>query len=460
MIVTKLAVFCFNETIMTANDLEVRSRALNNMFDALVGYGSNFGEEFWKKICDKLLFPIFDVLSKHWEINQFNSHDDLSVWLSTTLIQALRNLIALFTHYFESLNKMLDGFLKLLVSCICQENDTIARIGRACLQQLILQNATKFSSEHWNLIGDVFVRLFELTTAEELFECDPLHQGRRKSIVFDISTPKIPNISNQEDTIPETLERAKKEANSEDFVLNTENDKSNENENDNNNGANRYVNNHPKSSDTDKDILRKQVNIKNTIVVKCILQLLMIELVSDLYDDETFEQNIPYKESVKLTKLLEKSYEFAHDFNNDIGLRTRLMESRVVNNIPNLLKQETSAAAVLIDLMFKLYLNDDEKKAELAARLIRICITVVKSYILLDDRTMERTIIAWRPVIVEILQGYYEFDDEDFKEYGTVMYGLIIKILDKSVPSDIRFAIRQFLSRAGEVYLSIPPEDD
>lgn len=452
--------FCFNETIMTANDLEVRSRALNNMFDALVGYGSNFGEEFWKKICDKLLFPIFDVLSKHWEINQFNSHDDLSVWLSTTLIQALRNLIALFTHYFESLNKMLDGFLKLLVSCICQENDTIARIGRACLQQLILQNATKFSSEHWNLIGDVFVRLFELTTAEELFECDPLHQGRRKSIVFDISTPKIPNISNQEDTIPETLERAKKEANSEDFVLNTENDKSNENENDNNNGANRYVNNHPKSSDTDKDILRKQVNIKNTIVVKCILQLLMIELVSDLYDDETFEQNIPYKESVKLTKLLEKSYEFAHDFNNDIGLRTRLMESRVVNNIPNLLKQETSAAAVLIDLMFKLYLNDDEKKAELAARLIRICITVVKSYILLDDRTMERTIIAWRPVIVEILQGYYEFDDEDFKEYGTVMYGLIIKILDKSVPSDLRFAIRQFLSRAGEVYLSIPPEDD
>lgn len=460
--------FCFNETIMTANDLEVRSRALNNMFDALVAYGSNFDEEFWKKICNKLLFPIFDVLSKHWEINQFNSHDDLSVWLSTTLIQALRNLIALFTHYFESLNKMLDGFLKLLVSCICQENDTIARIGRACLQQLILQNVTKFSTEHWELIGDVFVKLFELTTAEELFECDPLHQGRRKSMVFDPSTPKIPNISNQEDTMPETLERAKKEAGSEDFVLNAEN----ENNNNNNNNINNNTNSDSKSSDIDtdknkdkgmdkdKDILRKQVSVKNTIVVKCILQLLMIELVSDLYDDETFEQNIPCKESIKLTELLEKSYEFAHDFNNDIGLRTRLMESRVVNNIPNLLKQETSAAAVLIDLMFKLYLNDDEKKAELAARLIRICVTVVKSYILLDDRMMERTIIAWRPVIVEILQGYYEFDDEDFKEYGTVMYGLIIKILDKSVPSDLRFAIRQFLGRVGEVYLSIPLEDD
>ena len=439
--------FCFNETIMSASDLEVRSRALNNMFDALVAYGSNFDEEFWEKICNKLLFPIFDVLSKHWEVNQFNSHDDLSVWLSTTLIQALRNLIALFTHYFESLNRMLDGFLRLLVSCICQENDTIARIGRACLQQLIVQNVTKFSLEHWNLIGDAFVKLFELTTAEELFECDPLHQGRRKSMVFDPSTSKILNTSKQEETIPETLERAKKEAGSKDFVSNTEND------NDTSGDKEGTV----KSSD--KDNLRKQINIKNTIVIKCILQLLMIELVSDLYDDETFEQNIPYKESIRLTELLEKSYEFAHDFNNDIGLRTRLMESRVVNNIPNLLKQETSAAAVLIDLMFKLYLNDDEKKPELAIRLIKICVTVVKSYILLDDRTMERTIIAWRPVIVEILQGYYEFDDEDFKEYGSVMYGLIIKILDKSIPSDLRFAIRQFLSRVGEVYLSIPVAD-
>ena len=103
------------------------------MFDALVAYGGKFNDYFWEKICKKLLFPIFGVLSKHWEVNQFNSHDDLSVWLSTTLIQALRNLIALFTHYFESLNRMLDGFLGLLVSCICQENDTIARIGRSCL---------------------------------------------------------------------------------------------------------------------------------------------------------------------------------------------------------------------------------------------------------------------------------------------------------------------------------------
>ncbi|CAL9737148.1 protein transport protein Sec7p [Monosporozyma servazzii] len=438
--------FCFNETIMTADDLEVRSCALNYMFDALVAYGNNFDEDFWSKICNKLLFPIFGVLSKHWEVNQFNSHDDLSVWLSTTLIQALRNLIALFTHYFESLNKMLDGFLKLLVSCICQENDTIARIGRACLQQLILQNVNKFDEYHWSLIGDVFGKLFELTTAVELFEYDPLHKGRRPSTPFDASAATVAQSPNESENIPETLERAHKEEGSEDFGS----DNNNNNNNNNNNSK----------STNDEAQLMQQVNIKNTIVVKCILQLLMIELVSDLYEDESFEQNIPYIESIKLTTLLEKSYEFAHDFNNDIGLRTRLMESHVVNNIPNLLKQETSAAAVLIDLMFKLYLNDDDKKTELLERLVKICVGVVKSYILLDDRTMERTIIAWRPVIVEILQGYYEFDDDDFKQYCSVMYGLVVRILEKSVPTDLRRAMRQYLSRVGQVYLNATVEDN
>jgi brefeldin A-inhibited guanine nucleotide-exchange protein len=72
------------------------------------------------------------------------NHEELSVWLSTTMIQALRNMITLFTHYFDSLEYMLDRFLELLTLCICQENDTIARIGSNCLQQLILQNVTKF----------------------------------------------------------------------------------------------------------------------------------------------------------------------------------------------------------------------------------------------------------------------------------------------------------------------------
>ncbi|CCF56895.1 hypothetical protein KAFR_0B05990 [Kazachstania africana CBS 2517] len=435
--------YCFNETIMTAEDLEVRSRALNYMFDALVAYGKEFDETFWANICNKLLFPIFSVLSKHWEVNQFNSHDDLSVWLSTTLIQALRNLVALFTHYFESLNSMLDGFLDLLVSCICQENDTIARIGRSCLQQLILQNVNKFNDEHWRQLGRVFNKLFESTTATELFDYDPLHQGRKPSITQESSH------SNAD--VHETVQRAHEEEASEDvgneFAATYENNTTSVD-------SLKNARKSPLNVNKNGGDARRRLNVKNSIVVKCVLQLLMIELLSELFENEEFTRYLPYTEALIMLGLLEKSYEFSHDFNEDYGLRTRLVEARVVDKIPNLLKQETSAAAVLIDVMFKLYLNDEEKKSDLLTRLVTICMQVVKSYTLLDDRTMERSINSWRPVIVEILQGYYEFDDDDFRQHCAFMYNLVIQLLDKSVPSDLRHATKLFLSRVGELYLS------
>lgn len=468
--------FCFNDTIMTANDLEVRSRALNYMFDCLVAYGSEFDDEFWGKICTKLLFPIFGVLSKHWEVNQFNSHDDLTVWLSTTLIQALRNLIALFTHYFDSLNKMLDGFLGLLISCICQENDTIARIGRSCLQQLILQNVTKFNDSHWKDIGEVFNKLFDMTTATELFEYDPLHQGRRKSSAHNIPTPggeKTTQTANGDGgNIEETVQRAHEEETSEDVgndmqaeqeeVAAGNNVKADLGRTESTSEAERAPSNHSNNNlrpsrrlvqTKSSEELRRRITVKNSIVIKCVLNLLMIELLSELFENEDFARCIPYKEATKITKLLEKSYEFARDFNEDYDLRTRLVEARVVDKIPNLLKQETSAAAVLINILFKLYLNDDNKKPELSERLINICTDVVHGYVSLDDRTMERSINSWRPVIVEILQGYYEFDDEDFQQCCPVMYDLVLKILDKSVPTDLRQAVRTFLARVGELYI-------
>lgn len=472
--------YCFNDTIMTAEDLEVRSRALNYMFDSLVAYGHEFDEKFWENICVKLLFPIFGVLSKHWEVNQFNSHDDISVWLSTTLIQALRNLIALFTHYFESLNKMLDGFLGLLVSCICQENDTIARIGRSCLQQLILQNVTKFDETHWDKIGKVFERLFKLTTANELFDFDPLHQGRKPSMPYSLLSTEsnkvrsgehtsADNISKEISTIGKsdiqgdgaTVARAQLEEGSMD--VGTDNMAENENEA----AKGMEIEKKPRRSEQFQNDSNERLNAKNSIVIKCVLQLLMIELLNELFSNEEFEHHIPDKECVALTQLLEKSYEFARDFNDDYGLRTRLVDARVVDKIPNLLKQETNSAAVLIDIMFKLYLNreeegtdrDDEGRKspqmqDLAQRLVAICMRVVSGYIALDSRTMEKSINSWRPVIVEILQGYYEFDDADFARFCPKMYQLVIHILDKSIPSDLRHSVKLFLTRVGELYLA------
>lgn len=160
----------FHDIIMNGEDLEVRSRALNYLFDVLVQYGGGFEADAWDTICTEVLFPIFVILKSRSEMARFNNQDDVSVWLSTTMIQALRNMIALFTHYFSTLGRMLDGFLDLLVTCINQENDTVSRIGSTCLQQLITENVRNFNDAHWTKIVDTFGELFKTNTAVELFE--------------------------------------------------------------------------------------------------------------------------------------------------------------------------------------------------------------------------------------------------------------------------------------------------
>jgi brefeldin A-inhibited guanine nucleotide-exchange protein len=113
----------------------------------------------------------------------------MSVWLSTTLISALREMIELYTFYFSVMQAYLDGLLDILVACICQgeptlapvfleamtdvrtvENDTLARIGTSCFQQLLENNVRKLSPEKWDSIVSAFVQLFRTTTASQLFE--------------------------------------------------------------------------------------------------------------------------------------------------------------------------------------------------------------------------------------------------------------------------------------------------
>ena len=95
-------------------------RALDSLFTTLKTYGSTYPVEFWDTVCQELLFPIFAVLKSSQDLSRFSTQEDMSVWLSTTMIQALRDLIDLYTFYFDILERFLDGLLDLLCVCICQ----------------------------------------------------------------------------------------------------------------------------------------------------------------------------------------------------------------------------------------------------------------------------------------------------------------------------------------------------
>lgn len=100
--------------------VDLIDRALDSLFSTLKTYGSSYPVEFWDTVCQELLFPIFAVLKSSQDLSRFSTQEDMSVWLSTTMIQALRDLIDLYTFYFDTLERFLDGLLDLLCVCICQ----------------------------------------------------------------------------------------------------------------------------------------------------------------------------------------------------------------------------------------------------------------------------------------------------------------------------------------------------
>jgi brefeldin A-inhibited guanine nucleotide-exchange protein len=352
----------YQDVLMTGEDLEVRSRALTYLFETLIRYGGDFPIEFWDTLWRQLLYPIFVVLQSKSEMSKAPNHEELSVWLSTTMIQALRNMITLFTHYFDSLEHMLDRFLDLLTLCICQENDTIARIGSNCLQQLILQNVGKFSPEHWSRIVTAFVELFNRTTAYELFSAAATMSDARPTPGQDaveglsmsggpiVETPTAngapvsfhapaPSIESQVSSVatPEIPHEEAAQA-LEDYRPHTD------------------------LQAPAPVVTAARRRFFNKIITNCVLQLLMIETVAELFSNDSVYAQIPSPELLRLMALLKKSYQFAKKFNGDKDLRMALWRQGFMRQPPNLLKQESGSANTYVSILLRMYHDEGEER--------------------------------------------------------------------------------------------------
>ncbi len=323
------------------------------------------------------------VLKSKTEMSRVLNHEDLSVWLSTTMIQALRNMITLFTHYFESLEYMLDRFLDLLALSICQENDTIARIGSNCLQQLILQNVAKFQPEHWSKIVRSFVELFDRTTAHQLFSA-ATSSSESSYISEDESTRKAapndaPSMSDlpisgtpAEETSPNPQHESLKMDTSATAVYQN-------NETNGSDPTQRNPSSPPmqlSASNPELEDFRPQSGLQqqpvevtaarrrffNKIITRCVLQLLMIETVHELFSNDAVYAQIPSAELLRLMALLKGSYSFAKKFNDNKDLRMRLWREGFMKQPPNLLKQESGSAATYVSILFRMYQDEGDER--------------------------------------------------------------------------------------------------
>ncbi|TPX07965.1 uncharacterized protein E0L32_010296 [Thyridium curvatum] len=467
--------FAFHDVLMTGEDLEVRSNALNYFFEALLRYGGDFPSDFWDILWRQQLYPIFMVLRSRPEMSNVLSHEELSVWLSTTMIQALRNMITLFTHYFDSLEYMLDRFLELLALCICQENDTIARIGSNCLQQLILQNVNKFTPEHWAKIVGAFCELFERTTAYQLFSASTINSTASLSpppngLDFSGGGPLSPGLETAQ-VDEKSLKINGTETNGQLHESEVASPPISSSDVDSIQ-APTAGSAHPPPSPQLEDY-KPSTNLQqqpvvvtaarrrffNRIISRCVLQLLMIETVNELFSNEAVYAKIPSPELLRLMALLKKSFLFARRFNNDKDLRMRLWREGFMKQPPNLLKQESGSAATYVAILFKMFADQaperQESKPDVENALVPLCKDIIKGYISLEEESQHRNIVAWRPVVVDVLEGYAAFPENAFSAHVKSFYPLVVELLGKELSGDLRGALLLVLRRVGEVGLGI-----
>ncbi|KAF9075862.1 hypothetical protein BDP27DRAFT_1314622 [Rhodocollybia butyracea] len=410
--------FAFYDIIMNGEDLEVRRLALDSLFTTLKSYGDTYSVEFWDTICKKTLFPIFAVLKSSQDLSRFSTQEDMSVWLSTTMIQALRDLIDLYTYHFVILERFLDGLLELLCVCICQENDTLARIGTSCLQQLLESNVSKLSAARWERVATTFVKLFKTTTPHQLFD-------ESLRVEIDGSSPELGDESNGQTILPAPL--MSEHSQSKELAMEPAKDP--------------------------REALAERRRIFKQIIVKCVLQLLLIETTNDLLRNDNVYNTIPPEQLLKLMGVLDQSYQFARSFNEDKDLRTCLWRVGFMKHLPNLLKQESSSAATLVHVLLRMYYDSrpahQTARSQIADRLLPLSLGVLADYNKLRTDSQAKNIIAWTPVVEEILDGFCRFDDKTFSKYLSFIYPLAADMLARELPTSVRQCLRTYFFRVG-----------
>ena len=64
---------------------------------------------------------------------------------------------------------------------------------------------------------------------------------------------------------------------------------------------------------------------------------------------------------------------------------------------------------------------------------------------------------AWRPVVVDVMEGYTNFAREDFEKHIDTFYPLCVDLLGKENGPEVRIALQALFRRIGECRFGMPP---
>ncbi|KAJ3064891.1 guanine nucleotide exchange protein for ADP-robosylation factor [Podochytrium sp. JEL0797] len=462
--------FGFQEVTISC-DLEVRTRGLVYLFDVLKTHGLEFSHDAWEVIAKGILFPMFDDLKlSRQEHRTIDEREDLTVWLSTTLIQALRLLVELFGFHFGRLGFAVEGLFEILVACMTQENETLARIGSTCLHQFIETNVDRFDTRTRDRVCNTFVNLFAITTPTLLF------------FDYRAQVPEAPSgvMAPPEGDEADALE-SKHDTDHHDRDVGSESMAQHMTSVTSLTGRAGSPTNELVFVDHAVQLEgrpRPEPQDFQGIILKCVLHLLVVQTLHDtlttsavavsrstprlaaegevapaVVEDKTYRA-LSVNQLLVLVGCFERSYRFAEAFNRDVELRLTLFRMGFMKQLPNLLKQECASVIAYISILFKMVMDTQmdrvEKREEVAGLLIPLCLQVLHNFNTMEPGVKNRNVNAWKPVVILILTALSDMDDALFAQHLPRLYEETVGILlQPELDLEIRIALHAFVIRVG-----------
>ena len=140
-------------SIVAHPNLDVRSSALDTLFEILAEYGAQFTPHVWEILFRGVLLPLFDSVG--YSHGVLESGDADQSWLATTCMPALERLVALFDQYYSAVAAVVPDVLHMLQAFVTQSwSRQLSAHGTTAFFALLNRRHAAFSPDVWGVVSD------------------------------------------------------------------------------------------------------------------------------------------------------------------------------------------------------------------------------------------------------------------------------------------------------------------
>lgn len=155
---------------------EIRTSALEVLFDTLKFHGGSFAPGFWSRVYSRILFPIFDhvradivpVSVGSDEDGYHVAAEDIDDWLYGTCTRCLELVVDLAVQFHEPVVEagVMPNLLELLCSLSTRSHEQLAACGVVAFKRLLISGASLMKEREWHECMVALRKSFEDTTPE------------------------------------------------------------------------------------------------------------------------------------------------------------------------------------------------------------------------------------------------------------------------------------------------------